>query len=78
LPLLAVNRKLFHYRSRRSDDESLRLRLIALAIDHHRYGFPRLTVLLRREGFTDNRKHIHRVDVGASLLAQNVSSLNVL
>jgi len=48
-------------------DEPLQLRLIALALDHRRYGFPRLTVLLRREGFTDNRKRIHRVYVGAQL-----------
>jgi len=67
---LGVNRTLFHRRLCRRDDESLRLRLIALAIDHHRYGLPRLTVLLRREGFADNRKRIHRVYVGASLQVQ--------
>jgi putative transposase len=56
-----------HYQRRRSSDEPLRLRLIGLALDHHCYGLPRLTVLLRREGFTDNRKRIHRVYVGANL-----------
>ena len=64
---LGVNRKLFHYQPRRASDEPLRLRLIALAADHHRYGFPRLTVLLRREGFDDNPKRIHRVYVNANL-----------
>ena len=34
---LGVNRKLLHYRSQR-DDEPLRLRLIALASEHRRYG----------------------------------------
>ncbi len=63
---LGVNRKLFHTRSCDRADEPLRLRLIALALDHRRYGFPRLTVL-RREGFTDNRKRIYRVYVGAHL-----------
>lgn len=64
---LGVNRKLLHARLHDRADEPLQLRLIALALDHRRYGFPRLTVLLRSEGFTDNRKRIHRVYVGAQL-----------
>ena len=64
---LDVNRKLFHYRSRRRDDEPLKLKLIALAADHRRYGLPRLTVLLRRDGFTDNHKRIGRVYRAANL-----------
>lgn len=64
---LGVNRKLFHYRSRRRDDGPLRLRLIALALDHRRYGLPRLTVLLRRDGFADNHKRIGRVYREANL-----------
>ena len=64
---LDVNRKLFHYRPRRRDDEPLRLRLIALASDHRRYGLPRLTVLLHRDGFSDNHKRIGRVYRAANL-----------
>jgi putative transposase len=67
---LDVNRALFHRSLGCRDEESLRLRLIALAIEHHRYGFPRITVLLRREGFVDNRKRIHRVYASASLQVQ--------
>lgn len=57
---LGVNRKLLHYRSRRND-EPLRLRLIALATEHRRYGLPRLIVLLRRDGIRDNHKRIGRI-----------------
>jgi len=39
----------------------LRERLKELAIERRRYGSPRLTVLLRREGFTDNHKRIERI-----------------
>jgi putative transposase len=63
---LNVNRKLLRYRSR-SNDEPLRLRLIALAAEHRRYGLPRLTVLLRREGIADNHKRIGRIYRAANL-----------
>ena len=63
---LGVNRKLLHYRSQR-DDEPLRLRLIALASEHRRYGLPRLTVLLRRDGIADNHKRIGRIYRAANL-----------
>ena len=63
---IGVNRKLLHYRSRR-DDEPLRLRLIALAAEHRRYGLPRLTVLLRRDGVLDNHKRIGRIYRAANL-----------
>lgn len=63
---IGVNRKLLRYRSRRND-EPLRLRLIALATQHRRYGLPRLTVLLRREGVADNHKRIGRIYRAAGL-----------
>jgi putative transposase len=63
---IGVNRKLLHYRSRR-DDEPLRLRLLALAAEHRRYGLPRLTVLLRRDGVLDNHKRIGRIYRAANL-----------
>jgi putative transposase len=39
----------------------LRERIKALAAVHRRYGTPRLCVLLKREGFTDNHKRIERI-----------------
>jgi len=63
---IGVNRKLLRYCPRRND-EPLRLRLIALAAENRRYGLPRLTVLLRREGVADNHKRIGRVYRAANL-----------
>ena len=63
---LGVNRKLLHYRTRRND-EPLRLRLIALAQEHRRYGLPRLLVLLRRDGIQDNHKRVGRIYRAADL-----------
>ena len=57
---IGVNRKLLHYQSKRND-EPIRLRLIALASEHRRYGLPRMIVLLRRDGVPDNHKRIGRI-----------------
>ena len=62
-----VNRKLLWYRSRKRSDEPLRIRLLELAQEHHRYGLPRLVVLLRREGAADNHKRIGRIYRAANL-----------
>ena len=63
---IGVNRKLLRYRSRRND-EPLRLRLVALAQEHRRYGLPRLIVLLRHEHIRDNHKRIGRIYRAAAL-----------
>ena len=49
------------YRSRRVIQEALRCRLRELAATHVRYGYRRLTVLLRREGWIVNAKRIYRL-----------------
>jgi putative transposase len=49
------------YRSRRPDDTALRLRLRALAHERRRFGYRRLHVLLRREGFEVNHKRLFRL-----------------
>jgi putative transposase len=64
---LDVNRKLFHYQSRRPPDEPLRSWLIEKAGDHRRYGQRRLIVLARRAGFSDNHKRIERIYRAAAL-----------
>jgi putative transposase len=45
----------------------LRARLEVLAARYRRYGLPRLLVLLRREGVTDNHKRVGRVYRAAQL-----------
>jgi putative transposase len=49
------------YRSRRPLQEALRGRLRQLAATYVRYGYRRLTVLLRREGWAVNAKRIYRL-----------------
>ena len=49
------------YRSRRPDDAGLRLRLRELAAARRRFGYRRLLILLRREGFVVNHKRLFRL-----------------
>jgi putative transposase len=49
------------YRSRREPQEALRRRLREVASTHVRYGYRRLTVLLRREGWNINAKRVYRL-----------------
>ena len=49
------------YRSCRPDDAELRQRLRALAHERRRFGYRRLHVLLRREGFEVNHKRLLRL-----------------
>ena len=54
-------RSVQRYRSRRDPQTALRMRLKDLAAVRVRYGYRRLHVLLRREGWAVNHKRIHRV-----------------
>lgn len=49
------------YRSRKGKQEPLRRRLRELAATHVRYGYRRLTVLLKREGWQVNAKRVYRL-----------------
>jgi putative transposase len=49
------------YHSRRPDDNELRQRLRALARERRRFGYRRLHVLRRREGFTVNHRRLFRL-----------------
>jgi putative transposase len=54
-------RATYHYRSRRSEQAPLRKRIREVAETHMRYGYRRITVLLRREGWHVNVKRVHRL-----------------
>jgi putative transposase len=54
-------RMTIRYRSRRPDDQGLRERLRALAHERRRFGYRRLHVLLKREGYTVNHKRLFRL-----------------
>ena len=59
--LLRQHRSTERYASRRGEDREVRERLRELALRHRRYGYQRLHVLLRREGFTLNHKKTYRL-----------------
>jgi putative transposase len=59
--LTGVARSSYRYRSVAVDQTALRLRLRDLAATRVRYGYRRLHVLLRREGWRVNHKRVYRL-----------------
>ena len=59
--VLGSDRASVRYRATRPDDVLLRERLKALANERRRFGYRRLYVLLRREGYVVNRKRVQRL-----------------
>jgi putative transposase len=59
--LAGISRSVMAYRPTRSNDDALRARILALARKGPRYGYRRIHVLLRREGFAGNRKRTYRI-----------------
>ena len=58
---LRFNLSTYFYRHRRPDQAPLRMRLRELAAARVRYGYLRLHVLLRREGWHVNHKRVYRL-----------------
>ena len=59
---MGVSRSVVRYVARKGQDEARLVKKIhKLAIRNSRYGYRRITVLLRREGFRINRKRVHRI-----------------
>jgi putative transposase len=54
-------RSTIRYRQRAPDDQQIRGRIKELAMQRRRFGTPRLTVLLRREGMNVNHKRVERI-----------------
>jgi putative transposase len=59
--LASLQRSTCQYRKRRRDPDELVARIRALASERPRFGYRRIHALLRREGFTDNRKRVYRI-----------------
>jgi putative transposase len=59
--LVGITRWINRYQSRRDPQEELRMRLRELAGTRTRYGYRRLTVMLRREGWNVNTKRVYRI-----------------
>ena len=59
--LIGITRRINRYQSRCDRQAELRMRLRELAGSRVRYGYRRLTVLLRREGWNVNAKRVYRL-----------------
>ena len=65
--LVGISRSLYRYRSKRSDSAALRMRIEEIAAIKRRYGYRRVYVRLRREGWQVNRKRVYRIYRDAGL-----------
>jgi putative transposase len=65
--LVGISRSLYRYRSRRPDNAALRSRIEEIAALKRRYGYRRVYLRLRREGWQVNRKRVYRIYRDAGL-----------
>jgi putative transposase len=59
--MIGICRMTVRYRSQRPDDSQLRERMKTLADERRRFGYRRLHILLRREGYVVNHKRLFRL-----------------
>jgi putative transposase len=59
--LALLRRSTWYRRSQAKDQTGLRMRIRELALNRPRFGYLRIHVLLRREGWLINRKRVHRL-----------------
>jgi putative transposase len=59
--LVSIERSTFRRKASRCEPQGLRTRIKELAELRRRYGYRRLYVLLKREGFTANKKLVYRI-----------------
>jgi putative transposase len=68
--LIPVNRATLRYEHHRDLQDALRVRLRELAGSRVRYGYRRLTVMLKREGWEVNAKRIYRLYTEEGLIVR--------
>ena len=59
--MVGLSRSSYYYPARPRDDTALTEALKQAATKRRRWGYRRLMIVLRRQGFADNHKRIHRV-----------------
>lgn len=59
--VVLLHRSAWYYKPDRRDDNAIRMRMREIAAVRVRYGFNRIFVLLRREGWKDNHKRGYRI-----------------
>ena len=70
---LQIERSLYHYKSRRPPQADLKQRIKEIAETRVRYGYRRIHVLLRREGWLVNAKRVNRLYREMGLQLRNKS-----
>lgn len=70
--LVGISRSLYCYRSRRRDSAALRSRIDEIAAVKRRYGYRRVYLRLRREGWSVNRKRVYRTYRDARLAVRRL------
>ena len=68
--LIPVDRATLRYEHHRDPQDALRVRLRELAGSRVRYGYRRLTVMLKREGWEVNAKRIYRLYTEEGLIVR--------
>jgi putative transposase len=69
--VLLASRSSYHYKSRRPSQATLRKRIREIAETRVRYGYRRIHVLLRREGWEVNAKRVYRLYTEEGLQLRN-------
>ncbi len=59
--VIQLHRSSWYYKHHRREDRPLRQRIKEIAAARVRYGLWRIYILLRREGWKDNHKRVHRI-----------------
>ncbi len=68
-PLIGLARSSWHYQPQARDSSALRMRIREITHTRQHYGYRRVHILLRREGWQDNHKRVYRLyrEMGLSL-----------
>jgi len=59
--VVLLHKSKYYYKHKMRDDTLIRMRMKEIAATRVRYGFWRIYILLRREGFIDNHKRMYRI-----------------
>jgi putative transposase len=59
--LIKLSRNTYYYRSRAKDLSALKMRLRDIALTRVRFGYRRLTILLKREGWEVGKRRVYRL-----------------
>ncbi len=59
--VIGLSRMVYLYRSVAADDTALAMRMKDITRTRVHYGYRRVHVLLKREGFKDNHKRVYRL-----------------